>query len=242
MATTAPWGCERGLPSAGVGFLTWPIWSTSSRRRLKRSRLWSTISAASATRRCSRHCYRRRSPTRSSRRFIRSSTGTARPVVPWSRFSCDVGASPRCSSRRSASCSPESATATSAGSRSFARIASPSGRASSRQRRRRRHGWPAATGSVSPSCRNTGAELRRVSNPRSDAAAWTILDVLPAHPVITVPVAVAATARTRPAVANGIAGLEAAGALVPLTKSRRNRAWEASGLLDLIVGIESGEG
>ena len=86
------------------------------------------------------------------------------------------------------------------------------------------------------------AELRRVSNPRSDAAAWRILDVLPAHPVITVPVAVAATARTRPAVANGIAELEAAGALMPLTASRRNRAWEASGLLDLIVGIESGEG
>ena len=86
------------------------------------------------------------------------------------------------------------------------------------------------------------AELRRVSSPRSDAAAWRILEILPAHPVITVPVAVAATARTRPAVANGIAELEAAGALVPLTTSRRNRAWEASGLLDLIVGIESGEG
>ncbi|MEZ4503581.1 MAG: Fic family protein [Dehalococcoidia bacterium] len=86
------------------------------------------------------------------------------------------------------------------------------------------------------------AELREVSNPRSDAAAWTIIDILPAHPVITVPVAVAATERTRPAVANGIAELEAAGVLVPLTASRRNRAWEASGLLDLIVGLESGEG
>jgi Fic family protein len=83
-------------------------------------------------------------------------------------------------------------------------------------------------------------QLREHSNPRIDAAAWSLITVLPAHPMITVPVAVAATQRTRPAVANAIEELEAAGILVRLTESARNRAWEADGLLDLIVGLESG--
>ena len=83
--------------------------------------------------------------------------------------------------------------------------------------------------------------LRAHSGPRADAVAWTIIDVLPAHPIVTVPVAVAATGRTRPAVNNGIAELERAGVLVALGTSRRNRAWEAEGLLDLVVGLEAGE-
>jgi Fic family protein len=82
--------------------------------------------------------------------------------------------------------------------------------------------------------------LRENSNPRSDAAAWSLIAVLPAHPMITVPVAVAATQRTKPAVSNAIEQLEAAGILIRLTESARNRAWEADGLLDLIVGLEAG--
>jgi Fic family protein len=84
------------------------------------------------------------------------------------------------------------------------------------------------------------ARLRRHSNPRADAAAWSLITVLPAHPVITVPLAVAATGRTKPAVANAIAQMEAAGILTRLTESARNRAWEAHGLLDMIVGLEAG--
>ena len=84
-------------------------------------------------------------------------------------------------------------------------------------------------------------QLRADSGPRSDAAAWALIDALPAHPVLTVAVAVAATGRTRPAVNNGIAELEAAGDHAPLGTSRRNRAWEAEGLLDLIAGLEAGE-
>lgn len=83
--------------------------------------------------------------------------------------------------------------------------------------------------------------LRAHSNPRADAAAWGLIAVLPAHPVITVPVGVAATNRTRPAVANAIDELEGAGVLVRLSQSPRNRAWEATGLLDLIVGLEAGD-
>lgn len=85
-------------------------------------------------------------------------------------------------------------------------------------------------------------QLRKQSNPRSDAAAWAIIDVLPAHPIISVPLAVVATSRTRPAITNAIDELHQAGILIPLSTSRRNRAWEAEGLLDLVVGLESGEG
>jgi Fic family protein len=84
-------------------------------------------------------------------------------------------------------------------------------------------------------------QLRAHSNPRADAAAWSLIAVLPAHPVITVSLGVAATQRTRPAVANAVEELEGAGVLVRLTESARNRAWEATGLLDLIVGLEAGE-
>jgi Fic family protein len=82
--------------------------------------------------------------------------------------------------------------------------------------------------------------LKEGPHPRVDAAAWRIIDLLPGYPVITVPVAVAVTTRTKPAVTNAFNDLEAAGVLVPLSSSKRNRAWEADGLLDLIVGLESG--
>ena len=86
------------------------------------------------------------------------------------------------------------------------------------------------------------SRLDDASRPRADAAAWTIIDVLPAHPVVTVPVAVAATRRTKPAVTNAIDELERAGVLRRLGESARNRAWEADGLLDLIVDLEAGVG
>jgi Fic family protein len=83
-------------------------------------------------------------------------------------------------------------------------------------------------------------QLRETSNPRADAAAWAVIDILPAHPVVTVPVAVTATKRTKPAVTNAVAELERAGVLHRLSEAARNRAWEAKGLLDLVVRLESG--
>ncbi len=85
-------------------------------------------------------------------------------------------------------------------------------------------------------------QLRERVDPRSDAAAWTLIGILPAHPVITVPVGVAATGRTKPAVTNSIDQLVLAGVLTPLGESTRNRSWEAVGLLDLIEALEAGEG
>lgn len=80
------------------------------------------------------------------------------------------------------------------------------------------------------------------SPPRSDAAAWAIIDVLPAHPVITIRIAMAATSRTRPAIVNAVQQLTAAGILAPLSESGKNKAWEAADLLDAIVGLEEGSG
>lgn len=83
--------------------------------------------------------------------------------------------------------------------------------------------------------------LRQRVDPRSDAAAWAVIEVLPAHPVITVPIAVAATGRTKPAVTNAMEHLSQAGVLMALGESKRNRAWEADGLLDLVEALEAGE-
>jgi hypothetical protein len=66
--------------------------------------------------------------------------------------------------------------------------------------------------------------------------------VLAAHPIITIPIGVAVAQRTRPAVANAMAELEAAGVVVATSQAARNRSWEAAGLLDLIVGLEAGAG
>lgn len=83
-------------------------------------------------------------------------------------------------------------------------------------------------------------QLRASVAPRSDAVAWRVIDSLPAHPVITVPVAVAATARSKAQVGRAVLQLEEAGVLVPLQDSVRNRSWEAVGLLDILASLESG--
>jgi len=84
-------------------------------------------------------------------------------------------------------------------------------------------------------------QLRALASPpRADAAAWAIIDVLPAHPAITISTAMAATRRTRPAIVNALQQLMDAGVLLPMTQSGRNRAWESAGLLELIVGLEEG--
>jgi len=79
------------------------------------------------------------------------------------------------------------------------------------------------------------------SPPRADAAVWAIIDLLPAHPMISAPVATAVTGRARSRVYEAIDQLIAAGVLLPLTEGKRNRWWEAKGLLDLIGRLEAGE-
>jgi Fic family protein len=82
--------------------------------------------------------------------------------------------------------------------------------------------------------------LTSFAAPRADAAAWALIDVLPSHPVITTRAAQSATHRAKSAVHHAVEQLVAAGVLEPLSTSKRNRAWEASGLLDLLEGLEAG--
>ena len=81
--------------------------------------------------------------------------------------------------------------------------------------------------------------LRSRFNLRADAAAWAVIDILPGHPVITVPVAVAAAGRSKSSTSVAVDQLAAAGVLAPVSESRRNRAWEAVGLLDLLAELEA---
>jgi Fic family protein len=79
------------------------------------------------------------------------------------------------------------------------------------------------------------------STPRADAAMWAIIDVLPAHPMISAPVATAVTERAKSRVYEAIEQLVSAGVLIPLSEGKRNRWWEAAGLLDLIARLEEGQ-
>lgn len=83
-------------------------------------------------------------------------------------------------------------------------------------------------------------QLRATSKPRADAAAWAVIDALPGYPVITLPVAVAVTGRSKSSTTVALDQLVEAEVLAPITESKRNRAWEAAGLLDLLAGLEGG--
>ncbi len=83
--------------------------------------------------------------------------------------------------------------------------------------------------------------LRASSNaPRADAAAWAVIDVLPAHPVLTAPMAAASTGRGKAPIYDAIRQLVEAGVLEPVTSSKRNQSWEAVGLLEIVEGMEEG--
>lgn len=82
--------------------------------------------------------------------------------------------------------------------------------------------------------------LRDGANPRSDAAAWLILEQLPSYPVLNRADAAEFSGRSLPAVDLGLRQLEDAGVLEPVRdQSPSRRSWEPSGLLDLIIELES---
>lgn len=76
---------------------------------------------------------------------------------------------------------------------------------------------------------------------RADAAAWAIIDLLPAHPMISAPIAGAVTGRAKSRIYEAVDQLVQAGVLLPLSEGKRNRWWEAAGLLDLVARLESGQ-
>ena len=83
-------------------------------------------------------------------------------------------------------------------------------------------------------------QLAAGAAPRARAAAWAIIDILPAYPMITAPVATAVTGRAKAATYQALAELQNAGVLTPILKSGRSQAWEAVGLLDVLAGLEAG--
>lgn len=85
------------------------------------------------------------------------------------------------------------------------------------------------------------AQLTASTAPKKSAAAWAVIDVLPAHPLITASVATVATDRSKAPIYEALKELEVAGVLAPLSHGRRNQFWEAVGLLDLLAGLEAGQ-
>lgn len=75
-------------------------------------------------------------------------------------------------------------------------------------------------------------------HPRSHSSAEALIVQLPAHPIVTVATAHAFLGRSRQAVNEAIALLEERGVLHPVTLAKRNRAWEARDLFDLINAFE----
>lgn len=88
----------------------------------------------------------------------------------------------------------------------------------------------------------TWHEMLRATDgaPRAGAAAWAVLELLPGWPVITAPIATAASARAKASVYEAIDQLVTAGVLLPLPGSPRKQSWEVYGMLELLAGLEEG--
>src|SRR5207247_268709 len=73
---------------------------------------------------------------------------------------------------------------------------------------------------------------------RANSAADLLLHVLPSAPAVTASTAATLIGRSPPAVNAAIAHLLEAGVLIQGTVGRRNRVFEAVGLLDALTGFE----
>jgi len=80
--------------------------------------------------------------------------------------------------------------------------------------------------------------LRRLGEPRRDAATREIVAALPGQPVLDVPAAQQLTGKSHVAVGNAIAQLEGAGILTKLNERKWGRVWECSELLALVDQFE----
>ena len=193
---------------------------TSCRRRPRSwTDCWTTSAPSVTTRRC-RRSSRPRWRMPSSRRSTRSMTATAAPAEQWCRCCSGAAVSPR------RYVPPISVVLAAERDRYISGLV--------HYRQGELTGWveqfavaaaraahlarayptgPRAAASVA------GAASCTSSPPRSDAVAWRLIDVLPAHPIITLPVGVAATGRSKPQVNAGLDQLATAGVLAPLSRS-----------------------
>src|SRR6266545_263542 len=78
----------------------------------------------------------------------------------------------------------------------------------------------------------------RAGRPRRHSSAEALIVELPAHPLITVATAQKFLGRSKQAVNEAIAVLAEKGVLHAITLAKRNRAWEARELFDLINDVE----
>ncbi|MBI5488202.1 MAG: Fic family protein [Deltaproteobacteria bacterium] len=79
---------------------------------------------------------------------------------------------------------------------------------------------------------------KRTGGPRAHSSAEALIVRLPAHPIVTVASAQTILGRSKQAVNEAVRALADAGILRPVTLARRNRAWEAPELFDLIDDVE----
>lgn len=78
----------------------------------------------------------------------------------------------------------------------------------------------------------------RAGRPRRHSSAEALIVGLPAHPIVTVATAQTFLGRSKQAVNEAIATLAEKGVLHAITLAKRNRAWEARDLFDLINDFE----
>jgi Fic family protein len=78
----------------------------------------------------------------------------------------------------------------------------------------------------------------RAGRPRRHSSAEALIVELPAHPIVTVATAQKFLGRSKQAVNEAIAVLAEKGVLHAITLAKRNRAWEARDLFDLINDVE----
>lgn len=82
--------------------------------------------------------------------------------------------------------------------------------------------------------------LAQAGNPRRDSTAHKLIQALPAQPILRSSHAMALTGAGTSAAHKALNDLHAAGVLKQVTVGRRNRAWEAVGLLGLVDEFEHG--
>ena len=83
-------------------------------------------------------------------------------------------------------------------------------------------------------------ELLTQRGKRSDSVAWKVVDILPAYPVVTVPLLMAELNTARLSTYGAVEILEETGILEPVTSGSRNREWVPSGFPELLERFELG--
>lgn len=80
--------------------------------------------------------------------------------------------------------------------------------------------------------------LERAGQPRSHSSAAALITLLPAHPILSLATAQETLQRSKQAANEALAALETAGILKRVNVAKRNRAWEAREVFDVLNAFE----